>query len=1295
MNLKSSALRHLLVCLLPGLLLTFLAFRLHLAFAESAASPTITYSSATNTLTLGKADSSQPASEVVSVPALATLLATQGFTGLLVDQGQQRWLLKANLVIERSARLEATAATIAWLRLESPPVAPVTITARQGGQLLIDGIQVTSWDSTVNDVDTTIANGRSYLLALEGGRMDILHSDVSYLGALSGEPSGLSWRKRRDPNDPTTGATGRLEDSKIHHNYFGMYSFEAYGIKILRNEVYNNLYYGIDPHDNSQAFEVAYNRVYGNGAHGIIFSRLCVNNSIHHNEVFNNAQHGIMLDRGTNNNVVNDNLVYGNQDGIAIFQSSDNIIRNNTVRQNLRGIRINATYDADDVYDGISTNNQVFDNLIEDNREQGVYLYARADRNVFTGNQILRSGLQGFYIKSGGNRLENNVIQAGGVGVTITGGEYRSDPPVALPALDPSGDNNVIISTTITANSDVGIRILGGSNNRIGPALLPPVTNEPGNRIEQNGKDGVAIGDAVNGATATGNQVNKNSIRDNTRHGVLITDPTSVRNLISANSITGNGQLGIKVDPNAQAGIKPPVITTLSTTYIRGTAPGNATIEVYSDPGDSGQRVIARMPASLSDAPVQAAASAQLLTAYSLTDYEGQTFLGAATANAEGIWEFTFAQSQNPEQVSVLAIDAQGNTSAFSGSTKGANEASLQITQDANQQKTIQVSGIGAVVTLQEIKSKLGASDANLLQDLGNQTWLLNANLMLEIGVILSLSPESGVQELRLRSQASAGHQAQAASNTAAIDYSSFVYLRAYNGEINIDNMKIFSWDPQANDYDRDPENGRAYINAKYASTMNIRNSEIGYLGSSDGESYGLTWRDVNDASEPNVLLTRVTGEVIDSLIHHNYYGVYTYQASDMLFRGNQFYDNVRYGFDPHDFSHGFLVEGNHAYNNGAHGFIISRGCHNFTIRDNLSYNNRDLSDTSLAHGFMLDPGSPNAADPQAPSNDNLLENNEAYGNEGYGLRILGSNNNEIRGNYFHENEMGISVELNSTGNVIHNNRLNNNSRYGLFVQETANKNVIQHNELMTNTDNGLYIRADENQVTSNLLKSNGKAGIALLIKSGFAAPGNNSLISNTVTGNLANGIDLRGAKGTLVQGNTIQQNTGDGIYLKDGTTQTSIVENCICLNTGYGIEVNGPTTVQNIWSRNSLYGNQLGGIAATGGATLLPTTQALALVGSQLTGVTVAGATIEVFADSGAQGQYYQGRVTAGADGAFTFTALTWLASNITTIALDTQGNVSNFSPPLTATIVATPTPIGSAPTPDAQIYLPLVHTK
>lgn len=1282
MILQSRLGRILPPLLLFTLLSLFLRSHLPQAFAESSALPDVSYSSTTNTLSLGNADSGQPASEVVTVPALAGLLADKGLAALLVEQENQIWLLKANVVIERSARLNATSATIKELRLASPPAAPITIIARRGGHLFIDGIAVKSWDSTINAVDESIADGRSYLLATEGARMDILFSDVSYLGAGSGEPSGLSWRKRLT-SDPKTGATGRLEDSKIHHNYFGMYSYEAYGLKILRNEVYDNIYYGIDPHDYSQGFEVAFNKVYNNGTHGIIFSRLCEDNVIHHNEVFNNAQHGIMLDRGTNNNTVHDNLVYGNKDGIAIFQSSNNIIRNNTIRQNLRGIRINATYDVDDLYDGISSGNQILDNLIEDSMEHGIYLYARADRNLFRGNQILRSGLQGFYIKSGGNRLEDNHIVSGGVGITIAGGEYRDNPAAALPALEPSGDNNVIISTTVVSNSDVGIRILGGSNNRIGPTT----SGEQGNRLESNGKDGMAIGDAVNGTAAIGNQINDNIIRNNTRHGILITDATSVRNKISRNSITGNGQLGIKVDVNAQQGIKPPVVTTSSDTYVRGTAVAGATIEVYSDPGIRSQRLLAAFPVALSDDAVQAATLDQMLTAYSLTDYEGQLYLGTAQTDANGVWEFQFTQAQDPEQISVLAIDGQGNTSAFSGSTKGNEEISLQITTDSNQQKTIQISGINSEATLPAIKSKLGAADTNLLQELPNQTWLLNANILLGIGVTLNLSPDAGVQELRLRSQASAGGQVRAAN----IDYNSFVYLRAHGANINIDNMKIFSWDPQINDYDRDPSNGRAYLLAKYASVMNIRNAEVGYLGSEDGESYGISWRDVNDAAEPDKLLTRVTGEVLNSLIHHNYYGIYTFQASGMLFRGNQFYDNVRYGFDPHDFSHSFTVENNQAYNNGSHGFIISRGCNNITFRNNVAFNNNDPSPTSLAHGFMLDPGSPNSVDPQAPSTENLLENNEAYGNEGYGLRILGSNSNEIRGNYFHDNEMGISIEQNSTGNLIIGNRLNNNTRFGIALQETANKNPLLNNEVLNNGDTGIYVRSNENQIEANRANTNVKAGIALLIKSGFPPPTNNVIMSNTVASNGANGIDLRTAVGTLIQGNLVEQsqNKGDGVYLKD-SIQTSLVANVLRLNTGYGIEVSGATE-KNTWSRNSIYDNTLGALVGSGGAILSSPPQLLPISGTTLSGTASPGAVVEIFADTNSQAQYYQGRTTAGADGTFSFEAATWPAGKITAIG----GNASALSLHVTAPVVVAPTPTPSVtPIPGGKLYLPLIQS-
>ena len=702
-------------------------------------------------------------------------------------------------------------------------------------------------------------------------------------------------------------------------------------------------------------------------------------------------------------------------------------------------------------------------------------------------------------------------------------------------------------------------------------------------------------------------------------------------------------------------------------------------------------------------------------------------------ADSVGIPDLHYINATNNVTIDKNNRSQQDNRSAVSDDSKKANAFVVQVTTDSNQQKTIVLTGnIGAEVTLPAIKSQLSNANTNLLQELSStdKIWLLNANLRVDrLKLVLTLSPDAGVKELRLRSQASAAGQ----TSTATIDYSSFVYLRADNSDINIDNAKIFSWDPQANngagDYDRDPANGRAYLLAKFASTMNIRNSEIGYLGSSDGESYGLSWRDINDPKEPDQLRTRVTGEVINSLIHDNYFGIYTYQASNMIFRGNKFYKNLSYGFDPHDFSHSFLVENNEAYDNGAHGFIISVGCHSFIFRNNKSYNNYNTG-FDLAHGFMLDPGS---GTEKVPSYNNILENNEAYGNEGYGLRVLGSTNNQIRNNYFHDNLRGISIDQNSTDNLISSNRINdnsqyglilqetanknvvqnnevtrnsdngihiqsnenqvignrinNNSRYGLVIQETANKNVVRNNEVMTNSDNGIHIQSNENQVENNTVKNNFKAGIALLIEPGFVAPTNNVITANLVISNSANGIDLRSAIGTLVQGNVAEQNKGDGVYLKD-SSQTTISENTLRNNTSYGIEVNGPTSSQNTWMRNAIHGNNLGVIIATGSAILSLPPQGLTINGLSLTGTAAPNANVEIFADPGAQAQYYVGQTTTDSNGSFSFEAPSWPTSNITAIS----ANTSPLSASVTALIVATPTP-PVTPTPDIKLYIPVVQ--
>lgn len=437
----------------------------------------------------------------------------------------------------------------------------------------------------------------------------------------------------------------------------------------------------------------------------------------------------------------------------------------------------------------------------------------------------------------------------------------------------------------------------------------------------------------------------------------------------------------------------------------------------------------------------------------------------------------------------------------------------------------------------------------------------------------------------------------------------------------------------------------------------------------------------MNATATPDVLRSRVTGDVINSKFHHLYYGIYTYQASNMLFRGNEFYQNIRYGFDPHDYTHDVLVEDNIAYENGAHGFIISRGCNNFTIRNNKSYNNLDTG-SSQAHGFMLDPGSPNSADPQAASYDNILENNEAYGNEGYGLRVLGSINNQILGNNFHHNQQGIVVDDNSPDNLISNNILSQNTLYGLVINDTADRTTVTNNTINGNGNHGMYVRSNTNLISGNQASVNQNAGIALLLITGKPLLTDNQILSNTVAGNMVNGLDLRGVMRTLVQGNVSEFNTGAGAYIANGSTQNALVRNLIRSNQNYGILASGNVTIGNTWSENQIYDNLPAGIFLTSRANLnLAAPQLLSLVNDTVSGLTSPNITVELFADNGAQGRFFLGRTTAGADGTFAFAlAGVYPAPNLTAVSIDAQGNASGFSNALNIPNILTPTVTATA---------------
>jgi parallel beta-helix repeat protein len=1208
--------------------------------------------------------------EKITIPQLATALNDPT---LLEDQGGGAWLLKANVVISQSAELDATSPSISDLRLDTPPGTYRTmanITAR-GGYLNVKGISVTSWSGS--GVDANYYDSRSYLLAELGGRMDIVSADVSYLGWSAGEPSGLAWRKWADPSNTATGATGQIIDSNIHNNYFGQYSYQAYGLVVLRNKFQHNVFYGFDPHDYSQHFEVAYNEVHDNGKHGIIFSRGCTNNYIHDNTVYNNVEHGIMLDRGSNLNTITDNTVYNNSDGVAIFESEHNLIQNNKLHDNERGVRINATFDSTDTFDGLATQNVVLSNTITGNFQYGIYLYERADKTNIISNTITGNITAGIYIKTGGNTIRNNTLRDNGDGISIVG----SDPvtPGGLPPLYEPGSKNIIQHNFIEDNNDTGIQLEGAQDTLIG---LKAVASSPedANFIDTNGKHGISID-----ATSTKTTVSGNTIHGNLFDGVTIKGPASgppvdSRNKVTRNSITANGRSGISVDPTANLGIQPPHITSAlkppAGATVTGTSAPNATVEVYRDGGGQGNI------------------------------YEGST-----TANASGGWSFTLPAIDNPNLgVTALAIDQAGNTSAFPPFTSVGGQASYEIATGRNGDLTIFVSGPGATVTLpliQQAVQKL-APTKQLIENLGNGTWQANASLFINRGVTLNLTAPV-VTQLRLLSQSTDIHY-PAAAGSGNYNYKSFVTLRTYGGHILIDGLKpnglmVTSWNPAANNYDTDITNGRSYILAKYDARLDIKNAVLSYLGSADGESYGVSWRDINDSDNPNVLLTRVTGEVLGSQFHHNYYGIYTFQASNMVFRGNKFYNNIGYGFDPHDYSNHFIVEDNESYANGNHGFIISRGCNNFVFRNNKSHDNHYTitNEDRKAHGFMLDPGSPDSQFAQVPSHDNLLENNQAWGNDGYGLRIVGSKTNTIQGNTFTGNLQGVTIEQGSTGNILRNNTIANSQLYGIYAIGGSDSNTITGNTITHSGKHGIYLKTGKNTISNNTVTYNGTlvdglpvgSGIASFRESDVAAaaadlqlPGSrtsiaaadpdllgspslasavdgNVISNNTISYNADDGIQLKEAQRTRIDSNTIEVNGSNGIYLASGTSNSMISLNRIDRNTEYGIKANGLDVVSNQWTKNLVFDNRAGGIVITSGANDGMPSPTVAQQGHTVTITTMPGTIVEIYSDNAGQGRFFEARLTPNG-GTITLTR-SWKGSVVNAIAVDTAGNTSGFA--------------------------------
>lgn len=344
------------------------------------------------------------------------------------------WMLDESLYVLDGISLNLYGTDIGgdcdYLKLRSDSSMIVNVRAH-GGSLDLMNTKVTSWDPSTGDVDSDWADGRSYISAIsevlvvdsvaaevcEGAaknsmgeaRMDVEGSEIAYLGYEASESWGLSWKLRGICNDKSNrdsyegiGVYGNILNSEVHHLYYGHYSYRHLNGLFSGNAVHDNEIYGFDPHDDSLRLTISDNTVWNNGNHGIIFSKYCHDALVTNNHVYSNYGVGIFAHYVGDASQIMHNVIEDNGDsGIAFLESSDGFVYNNTVRNNVHGIRFSVG----------SRDNVIASNVVEDNNGYDLYQYAGNDEVVVveSGSPTRNVFFQNVFSGVVGLRLDDSV----------------------------------------------------------------------------------------------------------------------------------------------------------------------------------------------------------------------------------------------------------------------------------------------------------------------------------------------------------------------------------------------------------------------------------------------------------------------------------------------------------------------------------------------------------------------------------------------------------------------------------------------------------------------------------------------------------------------------------------------------------------------------------------------------------------------------------------------------------------------------------------------------------------------
>lgn len=258
------------------------------------------------------------------------------------------------------------------------------------------------------------------------------------------------------------------------------------------------------------------------------------------------------------------------------------------------------------------------------------------------GNLISRNGSVGINLgDSSFNTIRGNYIGTDPSGTEAWGNRYEG-------IYIDGGSYNQMVDNLISDNGASGVGLHGSdSSNNI----------MSGNYIGTDASKENPLGNHNNGIRisqgASYNVVGPdNIIAYNDFSGVEVYGPNSLGNIITQNTIHGNGWLGVDLWGGGNEELASPIIFSVSTGSVTGLAYPNSTVEVFSTSSDEGEI------------------------------YEGQT-----TADGTGTFTFNKGSSFAGPHLTATATDTDGNTSEFSLPTAGTS-GSLILQEDNSLPKT-------------------------------------------------------------------------------------------------------------------------------------------------------------------------------------------------------------------------------------------------------------------------------------------------------------------------------------------------------------------------------------------------------------------------------------------------------------------------------------------------------------------------------------------------------------------------------------------------------------------------------